>query len=74
MLELPTLIWPVLFLVALLMGFVADRTNWCTASAVAEIMTEGRAYILWRVTKTVLWIIGITTLIDFFLKVGLLRL
>jgi uncharacterized membrane protein YedE/YeeE len=69
MLELPALIWPVLFLLALLMGFVADRTNLCTVSAVAEIMTERRAYTLWNIAKIVLWILAITTLIDFFLKV-----
>lgn len=69
MLELPALIWPILFLLALLMGFVADRTNLCTVSAVAEIMTERRAYTLWNITKIVLWILAITTLIDFFLEV-----
>ena len=68
MLELPALMWPVLFFLAMLMGFVADRTNLCTVSAVAEIMTERRAYILWNITKIVLWILAITTLIDFFLK------
>ena len=50
------------------MGFVADRTNLCTVSAVAEIMNERRAYILWNVTKIVLWILGISTLIHFFFK------
>ena len=66
MIELPALVWSVLFLLAMLMGFVADRTNLCTVSAVAEIMTERRAHVLWNITKIVLWILGVTTLIDFF--------
>ena len=69
MLELPALIWPVLFLLAMLTGFVADRTNLCTVSAVAEIMTERRVYTLGNITKIVLWILAITTLIDFFFDV-----
>jgi hypothetical protein len=69
MTELPSLMWSVLFLLALLMGFVADRTNLCTVSAVAEIMIKRRAYVLWNITKIVLWILCITTLIDFFIKV-----
>jgi hypothetical protein len=68
MIELSALAWSVLFLLAMLMGFVADRTNLCTVSAVAEIMTERRAYVLWNITKIVLWILGVTTLIDFFFK------
>jgi hypothetical protein len=70
MVEIPSLVWPVLFLLALLMGFVADRTNLCTVSAVAEVMSERRAYILWNITKIVLWILGVTTLIDFFFNVS----
>lgn len=69
MTELPVLAWPLLLLLAALMGFVADRTNLCTVSAVAEIMVERRASILWNITKIVLWILGIATFIDYFLGV-----
>ena len=69
MLELPSQIWPVLLLLALLMGFVADRTNLCTVSAVAEIMIKRRAFVLWNITKIVLWILGITTFIHFLFNV-----
>jgi hypothetical protein len=50
---------------ALLMGFVADRTNLCTVSAVAEILTERRARVLWNIAKIVLWILGIVLLMDY---------
>jgi len=63
------MIWSILLLLALLMGFVADRTNLCTVSAVAEIMTERRAWVLWNITKIVLWILGISILFDFFFEV-----
>ena len=69
MIELPALTWSVLLLLAWLMGFVADRTNLCTVSAVAEIMTERRALVLWNIVKIVLWIMGISTLIHFLFKV-----
>ncbi|MEH6585708.1 MAG: YeeE/YedE thiosulfate transporter family protein [Halioglobus sp.] len=69
MTELSALIWTVLLLLALLMGFVADRTNLCTVSAVAEIMIERRATVLWNIVKIVFWILGITTVIHFFFKV-----
>lgn len=68
-LELPALAWTALLLLAMLMGFVADRTNLCTVSAVAEIMVERRAFVLWNIVKIVLWILGITTLINFFFDI-----
>ena len=67
--ELTPLIWTALLLVALMAGFVADRTNLCTVSAVAEIMIEKRAFVLWNIVKIVLWIVGITALIHFFFDV-----
>lgn len=70
MIEFSSLVWAVLFLLAMLMGFVADRTNLCTVSAVAEVISERRATILWNITKIVLWILGIATLIDFFFEVS----
>lgn len=66
MLELHPLIWSALLLLALLMGFVADRTNLCTVSAVAEIMVKRRASVLLNITKIVLWVFCVTTLINFF--------
>jgi hypothetical protein len=69
MIEFSALIWSILLLLALLMGFVADRTNLCTVSAVAEIMTEQRAWVLWNITKIVLWILGISILFSFFFEV-----
>jgi len=53
----------------MLMGFVADRTNLCTVSAVVEIMNERRAFVLWNILKIVLWIVGVTALISFFFNV-----
>ena len=65
MLELPPLIWPVLLLLAMLMGFVADRTNLCTVSAVAEIIIKRRAFVLWNIFKIVLWILATTIVLNF---------
>lgn len=59
-------LWVVMISLAMLMGFVADRTNLCTVSAVAEVMIERSASVLWNITKIVLWVLGIATLIHYF--------
>ena len=64
MLDQSLVLWPLLILLALLMGFVADRTNLCTVAAVAEILTERRAHVLWHIAKIVIWILGIVILLE----------
>lgn len=64
--DLPALAWVVLGFLALLMGFVADRTSLCTVGAVAEIMVKRRASVLTNIARIVLWIFGISTLVAYF--------
>ncbi|MEP5764770.1 MAG: YeeE/YedE thiosulfate transporter family protein [Halieaceae bacterium] len=58
------LLWPLLLGLALLMGFVADRTNLCTVSAVMALMIERNISVLWGITRIVLWVLGISLLLQ----------
>jgi uncharacterized membrane protein YedE/YeeE len=62
--QLPWFFWPFLILLALLMGFVADRTNLCTVSAVEEVISRRSARVLGNIVKIVLWVLGISTLLN----------
>jgi uncharacterized membrane protein YedE/YeeE len=47
-----------LFMGAVL-GFVAHRAGLCTVKAVAELLTTGRAHLLWSFAKSALWVLGL---------------
>jgi hypothetical protein len=63
------LTWTVLLLLAVLMGFVAERTNLCSVEAVDEIMTQRRATLLWSFAKISLWVLGVLLLLEYFFQV-----
>lgn len=60
-------LWPCFIMLAALVGFVADRAGICTVKAVEEMLTTRRAYLLASFAKTVLWVIGITTVLVWWL-------
>ena len=55
-----TLLWPLLIGLALLLGFVADRTNLCTVSAVMALLMERDIAVMWGIIRIVLWVMGIS--------------
>jgi hypothetical protein len=48
-----------LFMGAVL-GFAAHRAGLCTVKAVAELLTTGRAHLLWSFAKSALWVLVAT--------------
>ncbi len=54
-------------LLAAVIGFAVHRASLCNVKAVAELLTSRRAYMLGSFFKTMLWVIAVTFVIDFFL-------
>ena len=57
---------PIALLAGVVLGASAHRAGLCTVKAVTEIVTTGRAYILWSFLKASLWTTGILTLAAIF--------
>lgn len=53
---------PLTLLFGALLGLSAHRAGLCTVKAVAEVMTTGRAHVLWSFLKASLWTSGILSL------------
>ncbi len=58
-----TIILPISFALAALLGFAAHRASICTVKAVEEVLTTRRAFMLLSFGKTILWIMAITALL-----------
>lgn len=54
---------PLTFLFGALLGLSAHRAGLCTVKAVAEVMTTGRAHVLWSFLKASLWTSGLLSLV-----------
>jgi uncharacterized membrane protein YedE/YeeE len=61
--QIATAVWPLVIFLALLMGFVADRTHLCSVHAVKEVLFERRARLLLSFVKTVLWVLATSLLL-----------
>jgi uncharacterized membrane protein YedE/YeeE len=60
--------WPLFIALALLMGFVTDRTNLCSVHAVNELLFQRRATLLLSFVKVVLWVLGTSLLLQWLLS------
>ena len=54
-------------LLAAVIGFAVHRASLCNVKAVAELLTSQRAHMLGSFFKTMLWVIAVTFVIEFFL-------
>jgi uncharacterized membrane protein YedE/YeeE len=54
-------------LLAAVIGFAVHRASLCNVKAVAELLTSKRAHMLGSFFKTMLWVIAVTFVIEFFL-------
>lgn len=61
---LPDLALPAIL--GVLLGASAHRAGLCTVKAVAEIMTTGRAYVLWSFLKASFWTLGLLSVAALF--------
>ena len=50
-------------LCVVLIGFAAHRASLCNVRAVAEVMSTGRAHMLWSLMQSVLWMAALTGLL-----------
>ncbi len=50
-------------LCVLLIGFAAHRASLCNVRAVAEVLSTGRAHMLWSLLQSVLWMAALTGLL-----------
>ncbi len=50
-------------LCVVLIGFAAHRASLCNVRAVAEVMSTGRAHMLWSLLQSVLWMAALTGLL-----------
>lgn len=48
------------FVLAILLGFAANRASVCTVRAVAELISTGSAHMLQSIAKSILWVLVIT--------------
>ena len=53
-------------LMGVLLGAAAHRAGLCTVKAVAEVMTTGRAHVLWSFLKASFWTLGILSVAGLF--------
>jgi len=53
-------------LLAAVIGFAVHRASLCNVKAVAELLTSKRAHMLGSFFKTMLWVIAVTFVIEFF--------
>jgi uncharacterized membrane protein YedE/YeeE len=53
-------------LLAAVIGFAVHRASLCNVKAVAELLTSKRAHMLGSFLKTMLWVIAVTFVIEFF--------
>jgi uncharacterized membrane protein YedE/YeeE len=65
--DLTAAMWPLVIFLALLMGFVADRTHLCSVHAVKEVLLERRASLLLSFVKTILWVLATSLLLEWLL-------
>jgi uncharacterized membrane protein YedE/YeeE len=65
--DVATIIVPAAIFLALLMGFVADRTHLCSVHAVHDVLFERRAAQLLSFVKIVLWVVAISLLLEWLL-------
>jgi uncharacterized membrane protein YedE/YeeE len=56
----------VAILLAAVIGFAVHRASLCNVKAVAELLTSKRAHMLGSFLKTMLWVIAVTFVIEFF--------
>ncbi len=57
----------VAILLAAVIGFAVHRASLCNVKAVAELLTSKRAHMLGSFLKTMLWVIAVTFVIEFFI-------
>jgi uncharacterized membrane protein YedE/YeeE len=62
-----TILSPAAISLALLMGFVADRTHLCSVHAVHDVLFEKRVAVLLSFVKIVLWVLAISLLLEWLL-------
>lgn len=57
-------------ILAMVIGFAVHRAGLCNVKAVAELVSTKRAHMLGSFLKTVLWVIAVTFVIEFFFRPG----
>jgi uncharacterized membrane protein YedE/YeeE len=57
-------------ILAMVIGFAVQRASLCNVKAVAELISTKRAHMLGSFLKTVMWVVAVTFVIEFFFRPG----